>query len=406
MPSKPGISHWACAIGLAALSASAQAAWQLDLTPGVTAVSQEVHAMHRTMLYWCVAIGIVVFGAMFYSMIVHRKARGYKAATFHESTTIEIVWTIIPFLILIAMAIPATKTLINMADTSDAPLTVKVTGSRWKWHYEYLSYEGQDSPGVKFLSVLTTPPDQFERPKFAAGLFPSGGAKDRFKPEGAYPEMGEHYNMEVDNPLVVPAGQKVRMLITSDDVIHSWSVMDFGVKRDAIPGFINEIWFNVPEDKPGIYRGFCTELCGKDHAYMPIVVEVKSQADFKTWLASTAAAQKKAAEEAANSIDKVFTKEELLAEGEQGYLKRCSACHQANGQGLPPTFPSIVGSKVATGPVADHVHLVVAGKNMMPAFGNVLSPREIAAILTYQRNAWGNKPSDGVDIVQPRDIVK
>jgi len=204
----------------------------------------------------------------------------------------------------------------------------------------------------------------------------------------------------------VPAGQKVRLLITSDDVIHAWWVPDFGIKKDAVPGFINELWFNVPEDKPGVYRGLCAELCGKDHAYMPIVVEVKPKEEFKTWLASAAEAQRKAEEEAANSVDKEFTKDELMALGADVYTKRCSACHQVSGQGLPPTFPALVGSKVVTGPVAGQIDILKNGRNMMPAFGNQLPPKDIAAVITYTRNTWGNTPSDGVDIVQPRDIVK
>ncbi|HVK98531.1 MAG TPA: cytochrome c oxidase subunit II, partial [Dongiaceae bacterium] len=362
--------------------------------------------LHRTMLWWCVGIGIVVFGAMFYSMLKHRKAAGFKASHFHESTTVEILWTVIPFLILIVMAIPATRVLIAMSDTSDSSLTVKITGSQWKWHYQYLEYEGKTDINLDYYSVLATPHDHIERPLSAGGLFPKGAAKDRYRPDGNYPERSELYNLEVDHPLVIPTGKKVRFLITSDDVIHAWWVPDFAIKKDAIPGFINELWANVPEDKPGIYRGQCAELCGKDHAFMPIVVEARAPAEFDQWLKTAQEEQKQAEIAAANSVDKTFTKEELMSEGEKAYLARCSACHQATGQGLPPTFPALAGSKVAIGPVADHIHIVQHGKNAMPPFGAVLSPKEMAAIITYERNAWGNKPSDGVDVVQPRDVAK
>lgn len=404
MQSLPKRCLWA-GLGLLAASSPALAEWQMDMTPGVTGISNEVFALHRTMLWWCVGIGIVVFGAMFYSMFKHRKSKGQQAAHFHESTTVEIIWTIAPFLILILMAIPATKLLIAMSDTSDSALTIKITGSQWKWHYEYLDYDGNTDLSLAYYSVLATPREQIERPVRAAGLFPKGAAQDRYREDGNYPEAGEHYNMEVDRPMVIPTGRKVRFLITSDDVIHSWWVADFAIKKDAIPGFINELWVNVPEDKPGIYRGFCAELCGKDHAFMPIVVEAKPQAEFEQWLASAQEEQKQAELAAASSVDKTFTKDELMAEGEKAYIARCAACHQANGQGLPPTFPALAGSAIAIGPAADHIAIVKSGKNAMPGFAAVLSPKELAAIITYERNAWGNVPSDGVDVVQPRDVA-
>jgi cytochrome c oxidase subunit 2 len=395
-------------VGLTALavaSGNALADWQLDMTPGVTEVSQQIFDMHRIMLWWCVAIGIVVFGAMFYSILKHRKSKGYKAAQFHESTAVEIAWTVVPFLILIAMAIPATKALIAMSDTSDSALTIKITGSQWKWHYEYLEYEGDTGISLDYLSVLSTPREQIERPARSAGLFPKGLAADRYDPSGNYPEYGENYNIEVDNPLVIPTGKKVRFLITSDDVIHAWWIPDFAIKKDAIPGFINELWVNVPEGQNGIYRGQCAELCGKDHAFMPIVVDARPAEEFDKWLASAQEAQAKAEKEAASSVNKTFTKEELMAKGEADYLARCAACHQPNGQGLPPTFPSLVGQGIAIGDVQAHIDIVNNGKNAMPAFKGVLDPATIAAIITYERNAWGNVPSDGVDVVQPRDVV-
>lgn len=406
MQSLPKRCLWAGLSVLAIAGSPALAEWQLDMTPGVTHISEQVFDLHRTMLWWCVGIGIVVFGAMFYSMLKHRKSAGHKAAHFHESTTVEILWTVTPFLILILMAIPATRVLIAMSDTSDSALTVKITGSQWKWHYQYLDYQGNTDINLDFYSVLATPREQIDRPVSAAGLFPKGAAKDSYRPDGNYPAQSENYNLEVDHPLVIPTGKKVRFLITSDDVIHAWWVPDFAIKKDAIPGFINELWANVPDDKPGVYRGQCAELCGKDHAFMPIVVDARPQAEFEKWLASAQEAQKQAEIAAASSVDKTFSKDELMAEGEKAYLSRCSACHQASGQGLPPTFPALAGSAVATGAAADHIAIVKNGKNAMPPFGAVLSPKEMAAIITYERNAWGNKPSDGVDVVQPRDVAK
>lgn len=390
---------------LALFSSNGYSDWQMDMTNGVTDISNEVFDLHRIMLYWCVGIGVVVFGAMLYSIIVHRKSRGRKAAQFHESTFVEILWTVAPFLILILMAIPATKTLIAMSDTSDSALTVKITGSQWKWHYEYLEYEGNTDLNLDYTSVLSTPQSEIQRPAFSSGLFPNSIAKDAYKPDGDYPAFNENYKADVDKPLVIPTGKKVRFLITSDDVIHSWWVPDFAIKKDAVPGFINELWTQLPEENTGLYRGQCAELCGKDHAFMPIVVDARSPADFERWLETAQAEQLKAEEEAANSVDRVFTKEELMEKGEKDYMARCSACHQANGQGLPPTFPSLVGSGVAVGPVQDHIDIVNQGKNAMPGFAGVLDPATLAAIITYERNAWGNVPADGIELVQPKDVV-
>jgi len=365
----------------------------MDMTPGVTEVSQKVHGLHRLMFWWCVGIGVVVFGAMFYSILKHRKSQGAEPAQFHENVTLELVWTIVPFVILIAMAIPATKLLIEMHDTSESALTVKVTGSQWKWQYDYLDYEGNNTIDFGFLSVLDTPREQIYTPISNAGLFPKG--IEAFEGEARQPVRNELYNLEVDRHLVIPTGQKVRFLITSDDVIHSWWVPDFGIKKDAIPGFINELWTLVPEGKEGFYRGQCAELCGKDHAFMPIVVEAKAPAEFKQWLAEES-------EKANNVVNQTISKEELMALGEKEYLGKCSACHQANGQGLPPTFPALAGSAVATtGSIAEHVSIIVNGLNAMPAFSG-LDLKALAAIVTYERNAWGN---DTGDIVQPRDVV-
>lgn len=375
--------------------ASSATALQLDMTPGVTDVSQKVFELHRFMLYICIAIGVGVFGVMFYSIFHHRKSKGVKAADFHESTLVEVVWTVIPFIILIVMAIPATRVLVAMNDTGDADLTIRVTGSQWKWHYEYLSYGNNKDVGLGFLSVLSTPREQYER---QGKGFSSSNTPDFQK----YP----NYLVEVDRPLVIPTGKKVRFLVTSDDVIHAWWVPDFALKRDAIPGFINEIWTKVPAGKEGIYRGRCAELCGKDHAFMPIVVEAKSQADFDAWLKEAKVKADEEAKAAASSVDYKFAD---LAEasklGEEVYNARCVACHQAGGVGLPPMFPALKGSKIATDKahLADHIHIVVAGKNAMPAWKGVLTPKELAAVITYERNAWGNNTGD---LVQPSDVAK
>ncbi|MBS7662784.1 cytochrome c oxidase subunit II [Pseudomonas lalucatii] len=349
---------------------SAQAEWGVNIAPGATEVSRSVFDLHMTIFWICVVIGVLVFGAMFWSMLVHRRAAGQKPAHFHESTTVEILWTVVPLLILVLMAIPATKTLIDIYDSGESELDVQVTGYQWKWHYKYL---GQD---VEFFSNLTTPAEQINNQA----------------------EKGPHYLLEVDEPLVVPVGAKVRFLITSADVIHSWWVPALAVKKDAIPGFVNESWTRI--DEPGIFRGQCTELCGKDHGFMPVVVEAKSKEDFAAWLAERQ--QAAAAEKELTS--KQWTLEELMARGEKAYATSCAACHQAGGEGLPPMFPALKGSAIATGPADGHIAIVVNGKpgTSMAAFGKQLSEVDLAAIITYERNAWGNKLGD---MVTPQDIV-
>lgn len=380
----------------AALSAMALApaamATQLDMTPGVTEISQQVFELHRFMLWICIVIGVGVFGVMFYSILHHRKSKGVKPADFHESTVVEIIWTVIPFVILIVMAVPATKVLIAMNDTGEADLTVRVTGSQWKWHYEYLTYGDTKDVGLGFLSVLSTPREQYER---------QGKGFTNTPDFAAHP----NYLLEVDKPLVIPTGKKVRFLVTSDDVIHAWWVPDFALKRDAIPGFINEIWTNVPVGKEGVYRGRCAELCGKDHAFMPIVVEAKSQADFDAWLKDAKVRAEEEAKAAANSADYKFASlDEAGKLGEEVYNARCAACHQVTGAGLPPMFPALKGSKIAA--VKDQlpaqIDILNNGKNAMPAWKGVLTPKEIAAVITYTRNAWGNSTGD---LVQPSDVV-
>lgn len=375
--------RWWMGIWLFFISFFSCSAWsesQLNLTKGVTAVSREVYGLHMLSLYICTAIGIIVFGAMFWSMIFHRKSKGAKAADFHESTTVEILWTAIPVVILIAMAVPATSTLIDMENNDNSDVTIQVTGSQWKWHYKYFDQN------IEYYSVLSTPREQYENQN---GSFDGNGA-----------HKDENYLLEVDKPLVIPANKKVRFLITSDDVIHSWWVPAFAVKQDANPGFINEAWTNV--DKPGVYRGQCAELCGKDHGFMPIVVEVKSSEDYDAWLNEQHALTAKAADAEKASLSASMGKDELMQLGEATYMAHCAACHQPTGLGLPPTFPALKGSAVATqGSVTDHITLVLNGKGMMPPFGKQLSLQEVAALVTYERNAWGN---DTGDVVQSSDV--
>ncbi|MGY4491479.1 cytochrome c oxidase subunit II [Pseudomonas sp. TE3610] len=348
----------------------AHAAWTTNMAPGVTYISNQVFDLHMTIFWICVVIGIVVFGVMFWSMVIHRRSTGQVAAHFHESTKVEILWTVLPLVILVVMAIPATRTLIRMYDTSEPDLDIQVTGYQWKWHYKYL---GQD---VEFFSNLATPQEQIH----------NQAPKD------------EHYLLEVDNPLVVPVGRKIRFLVTGADVIHSWWVPAFAVKRDAIPGFINEAWTRI--DKPGIYRGQCSELCGKDHGFMPIVVEAKTQADFDTWMGERKAEAAKLKE----LTSKEWTLQELVDRGDKVYHTTCVACHQAEGQGLPPLFPALKGSPIATGPADAHLHRVYFGKagTAMAAFGKQLSEVDIAAVVTYERNAWGNNKGD---MVTPKDVL-
>jgi cytochrome c oxidase subunit 2 len=355
------------------LSSSVSADMTLNLTKGVTEVSRDVYDLHMLVLYICTAIGVVVFGAMFWSMVFHRKSKGVKAATFHESTKVEILWTAIPVVILIAMAVPATYTLIDMENNDDADLTVQVTGSQWKWHYKYFDQD------IEFYSVLSTPRDQYENQ------------------DGTSAEKGENYLLEVDRPLVIPTNKKVRFVITSDDVIHAWWVPAFAVKQDANPGFINEAWTKV--DKPGTYRGQCAELCGKDHGFMPIVVEVKSEADYAIWLDEQKQMKANAAAAEAASLNASVSMDELMQLGETTYTAYCAACHQVSGQGLPPAFPALKGSAIATsGPASEHISIVYNGKagTGMQGYGKQLSLKEIAAVVTYERNAWGNNTGDAV----------
>ncbi|MHB1213683.1 MAG: cytochrome c oxidase subunit II [Thiobacillus sp.] len=361
-------------VGLAlalATSQSALAEYAYNLQVPASQVAHDVFQLHNFIMLVCLGIFVVVFGAMFYSLLKHRKSVGHKAANFHENTTVEIIWTVIPFVILMGMAYPAAKVVIDMKDTTNPDMTVKITGYQWKWGYDYLN------DGVSFYSTLSTPREQID------GTAP----KD------------EHYLLEVDEPMVVPVGKRVRLLVTANDVIHSWWVPAFSVKQDAIPGFIRDSWFKA--DKIGTYRGQCAELCGKDHGFMPIVVEVVSEEDYKAWVAK----KKGGAQVAAADNTKIFETSELVERGEKVYQANCAACHQASGMGLPGAFPALDGSKVATGPIADHINIVLNGGRpgtAMAAFGKQLSDADIAAVVTYERNAWNNKMGDAA---QPAEIA-
>ncbi|MBX9849260.1 MAG: cytochrome c oxidase subunit II [Rhodocyclaceae bacterium] len=364
----------AVALGLLAYTASAWAGYQLNLDVPVTEAGRRAYDLHNMITLVCLVIFVVVFGVLAYSLVMHRKSKGHKAADFHEHLGIEIAWTIIPTIILVLIAIPSTKALIDLKDTSESEITIKVTGYQWKWGYDYLKGEGE---GIKFLSVLSTPKDQIHNKA----------------------EKSADYMMAVDNPMVVPVNTKVRILATANDVIHAWAVPAFAVKQDAIPGFIRDTWFKA--DAEGMYVGQCSELCGKDHGYMPINVKVVSAAEYTAWVAE----QKKKAASNVDDPNKVWTLEESMARGEKVYANACASCHQANGKGVPGAFPALDGSKMAkvAAQKGKHIDIVLHGKagTAMGAFGGQLSDTEIAAVVTYERNAWGNKTGD---IIQPAEV--
>jgi cytochrome c oxidase subunit 2 len=341
---------------------------QLNLHEPVTKVAEEIFHLHTMMLVICLLIFCAVFGVMFYSIYAHRKSKGHKAETWHESTKAEIAWTVVPFLIVIGMALPATGTVVKMKDTSNADITIKVTGYQWKWGYDYLKGEGQ---GISFLSTLSTP---------------------RAQVDGRAPQ-GDNYLMEVDNEMVVPVGKKIRMVTTANDVIHAWMVPSFGVKQDAIPGFVRDTWFKA--EKVGVYRGQCAELCGKDHAFMPIVVRVVTDQEYTAWV------DKKKKEMAANADDptKTYTQAELMARGEKVYTANCVACHQATGMGVPGAFPKLAGSAIV-GNKPDQITMLLNGKGAMPKWSQ-LNDVELAAVATYTKNSWGNS----FGLVQPADFT-
>lgn len=343
--------------------------WTVNMTPGVTGSSNEIFSLHMTIFWVCVAIGVVVFGIMFWSMFAYRKSKGHEPANFHENTLVEVVWTIVPIIILVLMVIPASITLIDLYDTSDADLDIKITGYQWKWHYDYMDDD------FSYFSNLTTPQAQIHN----------------LEPKG------EHYLREVDNPLVIPIHTRVRFLLTSNDVIHAWWVPDFGIKKDAIPGFINEVWTNV--DVPGTYRGQCAELCGKNHGFMPIVVKAVPQEEYRAWVAD----QKEAAQKERELTEKDWTLDELIARGEKAYATNCAACHQVDGSGAPPAFPALKGDSIVTNDMDEHINTVMNGRSgtAMQAFGPQLSEADLAAIITYERNAWGNNTGE---MVTPKEI--
>lgn len=347
---------------------------QLNLPPPVTRIAAEQIWLHNMLLVICTLIFVAVFGVMFYSIIKHRKSKGAKPANFHESVKVEIAWTVVPFLIVILMALPATKVVVAMKDTTNADLTIKATGYQWKWGYDYLNGEGE---GIGFLSTL----DVAQRE-----------ASDAGKP------VGDNYLLKVDNPLVVPVNKKVRIITTANDVIHAWMVPAFGVKQDAIPGFVRDTWFRA--EKEGDYYGQCAELCGKEHAYMPIHVKVVSQQAYSAWVAD----RQKAMAAAADDPNKTWDQAELVARGEKVYAANCAACHRPDGKGAGP-IKAIDGSAVVLD--ADKSKQIAillngAANGAMPAWKGTLSPTDIAAVITYTKNAWSNKTGQ---VVQPAEIV-
>ncbi len=351
--------------------------WQMNMYKGVTPISKEMYDLHMIAIAICGIIGIAVFGVMFYALIHHRKSKGYVAASFHDNLRVEVIWTIIPFLILVGLAIPATNVLIRMNDNSDSDVTIKIVGSQWKWQYQYLDQ------GISYFSSLSTPYGQIQNKQ----------------------PKGEWYLLEVDRPLVVPVHKKIRFLVTSNDVIHSWWVPELGVKRDAIPGFMHEAWARI--NKTGVYRGQCAELCGINHGFMPIVVQAVSEEEFTQWVAG----QKKVENKYLSSDNKpaeqkVMTRAELMVEGKKQYEMVCSACHKADGKGLPPLYPALKGSSIAVGkPISRHISMILNGLpgTAMQPYKDQLSDEEIAAIVTYERNAWENNTNDEV---QPADVAK
>lgn len=383
------------------LSAPAALASKWNLPVGVTETSREVYDLHMLIFWICVVIGIGVFGVMFYSVFAHRKSKGAKPADFHESTTVEIIWTVIPFVILIAMAIPAAGTLMRMEDVSGSEMTVKITGYQWLWEYEYLDSD------IQFYSRLAPESD-------AARQLDSG----------IDPATVDNYLLDVDKRLVLPVDTKIRFLLTANDVLHAWWVPDLAIKKDAVPGFVREMWTKI--DEPGVYRGQCAELCGRDHGFMPIVVEAVSKADYAKWVAAqggntmsdavvdaepapaaaapaaapqqVAQAEPQAAQPAAASAG--MDKAALMAEGEKVYGQNCAACHQPSGKGMEmANFPALIGSPIVTGDPAIQIKQILSGKGAMPPFA-YLSDQQIASVVTYTRNSWGNDTG----VVQPADV--
>jgi cytochrome c oxidase subunit 2 len=363
------ISYWRWFISVVLLAitpyALAHEESKYNLPKGVTPISHDIYDLHMIIFWICVGIGVAVFSVLIYTLIYHRKSLGVKAAQFHEHTVVEIVWAVIPFLLLVAMAVPATVVLIRMNDTKESDINIKVTGYQWKWQYEYLDH------GISYFSNISTPRDEIENRK----------------------TKGQWYLLEVDKPLVVPIHKKIRFLVTANDVVHSWWVPSLGIKRDAIPGFIYEAWARI--DTPGTYRGQCAELCGVNHGYMPIVVKAVTEEEYNKWIAEQGHQKVVTAQLAS----KALTKDELMTLGKHIYETNCAVCHKPDGAGMPPAFPAITHSPIANGPIAKHIDIVLRGKpgTAMQAFGNQLSDAEIAAVVTYQRNALGNAKGDMIN---------
>jgi cytochrome c oxidase subunit II len=349
---------------------------QLNLHPGATRIAVEQSWLHWFMLITCFVIFVLVFAVMFYSIWKHRRSRGHKPASFHESVTVEVVWTVIPFLIVIGMALPATKVVVAQKDTSNSDLTIKTTGYQWKWGYDYIKGEGE---GISFLSTLDP-------------------AQREMSNEGA-PNPPDNYLLKVDNPLVVPVNKKIRIITTANDVIHSWGVPSLGVKQDAIPGFVRDTWFRA--ERVGDFYGQCYELCGKEHAYMPIHVKVVSEADYSGWVKD----QQKKMAAAADDPNKVWTLADLEQRGAKVYAANCAACHQPNGKGLGPVKPLDGSPVVNDADKTKQIHVVLNGRTtptgQMPSWKQ-LSDTDIAAVITYTKNNWSNKTGQ---IVQPADVV-
>ncbi len=369
-PSKSAL--WA-ALMLGAGVPGMAAALEWNLQPAVSSIAHDIHGLHEYVMILVTVLFVGVFGFMFYSVYAHRKSRGHKAEQFHENTTVEIIWTVIPAIILIIIAWPVTKTVVAQKDTTNPDITIKVTGYQWKWGYDYIKGEGE---GISFISTTTTPRDQIE---------------------GRAPK-GDHYLREVDNEMVVPIGKKVRVLTTAADVIHSWWIPAFGAKQDAMPGFIRDMWFKA--DTLGTFRGACVELCGKEHGFMPIVVRVVSPEDYTVWVSEQ---KKKLSATGGESIVAAVAQDDLTQRGAKVYAANCVACHQLSGKGVPPAFPALDGSKIVLGPKNDQIKLMLNGKpgTAMTAFGQQLSDAELASVITYTRNAWGNKTGE---TVQPSDV--
>jgi len=348
----------------------------INMPRGVTAQSMMSYQLHMIILWVCVVIGVLVFSAMFISIVLHRKSKGHEAAQFTHSMKAEIIWTVIPILILVVMAVPATKALVHMEVAPETEMTIKITGFQWRWKYEYVEDD------IQFISSLHADSNAARR-----------------LASGTDPDSVENYLLEVDKPLVLPANTKIKFLITADDVIHSWWVPALGWKRDAVPGFINEAWTEIME--PGVYRGQCAELCGKDHGFMPIVLNVLPKAEYELW----AQKQRQGMAQQEAEIERLWTRNELMELGENVYAAQCATCHQADGQGLAPAFPALAGSGIANGPVNDNIKIVLHGRDgtAMQAWGTMLSESDIAAALTYTRNAFGNETGD---VVQPQTIAR